>query len=119
MELQERKELQRAQEAVNLSPATSIPGSSETVSVGSRCIQPSYWSCAQNLNVRRVQTCGLQVTNALKVRAKLPHPQQGTVCDSPCPQEMAMHLGRNLTSHNSNRPQILIIFFKTQSKLNC
>ena len=109
MELQERVELQRAQEAVNFGPATSIPRSSETVSVGNRCIQPSYWSRAQNPNVRRVQTCGLQVTDALKVRAKLPYPQQGTVCNSPCPQEMAMLLGRNSASHNSNGPQILRI----------
>ena len=72
-----------------------------------------YWSRAQNPNVRRIQICGLQVTSALKVRAKLPYPQEGPVCNSPCPQEMAMLLRRNTTSHNSNRTQIFKNFQAT------
>ena len=51
--------------------------------------------------------------NAIKIRIKLPSSQQGTSCNCPNPQEMAVLLVRDQASDNTYRPQILRILQNT------
>ena len=81
------------------------------------CARPCYWSCSQDPYFKKTQVGSLWIKNAIKIRTKLPFSRQGTVCNCPHSQEMAVLLGRDQASDNSYRYKSLESF-KAQSKLN-